>query len=340
MSSFWKKTAALLCCTVLFTGLAACGGKGAPDSAAPIGSDKPLTELNVLLDWYPNAVHSFLFAAEEQGYFKEAGLKVNLQTPADPNDALKLVASGKADLAVSYQMQVAISRSENIPIVSVASIVRHPLNQLLALADSGINTPKDLAGKKVGYPSFPLDQEKVKTVVKKDGGDPDKVKFIDIGWDLIPAMATKKVDAIIGGFINHEKILLEKDGVKLITIDPAKYGVPDYYELVLAASDDGYKNKRDAFRKFWEAAAKGQEYTVKNPDKALQTLLDKQNKDFPLDPEVEKKSLDILLPLMDAGKDKFGSQSADSWKSVIGWLKESGQLKADVKPEDAFRNLN
>ena len=45
------------------------------------------TELTVLLDWYPNAVHTFLYAAEEQGYFEEAGLKVKLQTPADTNDA-------------------------------------------------------------------------------------------------------------------------------------------------------------------------------------------------------------------------------------------------------------
>lgn len=340
MISFKKKTIAVLLCTFLIAGLAACGKKDVSDSSSPKANGKPLTELNVLLDWYPNAVHSFLFAAEEQGYFKEAGLKVNLQTPADPNDALKLVAAGKADLAVSYQLQVAVSRSQNIPIVSVASIVRHPLNQLFILADSGIKTPKDLEGKKVGYPSIPLDQEKVNTMVKKDGGDPGKVKFIDIGFDLIPAMTTKKVDAIIGGFINHEKLLLEKDGVKLVAFDPAKYGVPDYYELVLAASDDGYKNKKDAIRKFWEAAAKGQEYTVKNPDKALKTLLAQQNKDFPLDPEVEKKSLDILLPLMDAGKDQFGSQTAESWKSVIDWLKQTGQLTSDVKLEDAFKTLD
>src|SRR4051812_22076043 len=88
------------------------------------------TELTVLLDWYPNAVHTFLYAAEEQGYYKAAGLKVKLQTPADTNDAIKLVATGKADLALSYQMQVALSRSEDIPIVSVGAIVRHPLNQL------------------------------------------------------------------------------------------------------------------------------------------------------------------------------------------------------------------
>lgn len=297
------------------------------------------TELTVLLDWYPNAVHTFLYAAEEQGYFKEAGLKVKLQTPADTNDALKLVATGKADLALSYQMQVAISRSEDIPIVSVGAIVRHPLNQLLVLESNEIHSPKDLVGHKVGYPSIPLDQAIVDTMVKSDGGDPSKLNYIDVGWDLIPSMTTKKVDGIIGGYVNHEKLLLEKEGEKLIAFDPSQYGVPDYYELVLTASEDGLKSKSDAIKKFMEAAAKGQAYTAGHPDEALKILLDKQSTEFPLDAEVEKKSLDILLPLMDAGTEPFGSQSEKSWSSIIDWLKEHGQLKKDVKAEQAFRNL-
>ncbi|WNQ12850.1 ABC transporter substrate-binding protein [Paenibacillus aurantius] len=337
-----QKAGSLLLAGVLALGLAACAKKEEPAaSGTPAGkpADKPLTELTVLLDWYPNAVHSFLFAAEEQGYFKEAGLKVNLQTPADTNDALKLLAADKADLAISYQMQVALSRAEGIPIVSVASIVRHPLNQVFASEKSGIKSAKDLAGHKVGYPSFPIDQDKVTTMVKADGGDPSKVQFIDVGYDLIPAMTTGKVDAIIGGYINHEKLLLEKEGIKLVALDPAKFGVPDYYELVLTASENGLKSKGDAIKAFWQAARKGQEYTAKNPDKALKTVLDKQNKEFELDPEIEKKSLQVLLPLMDNGKDKFGSQTEASWQSVIDWMKKNGSLKGDVKAADAFRNL-
>ncbi|WP_324617906.1 ABC transporter substrate-binding protein [Cohnella cholangitidis] len=302
-------------------------------------AESGLTELTVLLDWYPNAVHTFLYAAEEQGYFKDAGLKVKLQTPADTNDALKLVATGKADLALSYQMQVAVSRSEDIPIVSVAAIVRHPLNQLFVLESAGVQSPKDLEGKKIGYPSLPLDEAVVNTMVKSDGGDPSKLNYVDIGWDLIPAMTTEKVDAIIGGYVNHEKLLLEKEGEKLATFDPSKYGVPDYYELVLTASEDGVKNNGEAYKKFMAAAAKGQEYTASHPEQALQLLLDKQSADFPLDADIEKMSLAILLPLMDAGSEPFGIQSEQSWNSVIGWLTEHGQLKKEIKAEQAFVNL-
>ncbi|WP_307475852.1 ABC transporter substrate-binding protein [Paenibacillus harenae] len=331
LRSLKKGTSFYIALVLVLIGVTGCG------SNKQTGSGE--TELTVLLDWYPNAVHTFLYAAEEQGFFEEAGLKVNLQTPAGTNDALKLVATGKADLALSYQMQVAISRSEGIPIVSVGAIVRHPLNQLMVLDSGEIQSPKDLVGKKIGYPSIPLDEAIVDTMVKSDGGDPAKLNYVDVGWDLIPAMTTKKVDAIIGGYINHEKLLLEKEGEKLIAFDPSRYGVPDYYELVLTASEDGLKSNSDAIKKFMEAAAKGQEYTASHPDEALQILLDKQDEQFPLDAEIERKSLDILLPLMDAGMEPFGSQSEKSWSSIIAWLKEQGQIKQDVNAEQAFRHL-
>lgn len=335
---FIKKRILPLLSVILGLTFILAGCASGSSEAKPGGAGK-LQEVTVLLDWYPNAVHSFLFAAQEQGYFAQEGLKVNLETPADTNDAIKLLAAGKADLAFSYQMQVLLSRSEGIPVVSVASIVKHPLNQLFVLAFSGVKTPKDLEGKKVGYPSMPLDEALVSTMVSQDGGDPDKVNFTDIGWDLISAMTTGKVDAIIGGYINHEKLLLEKEGIQMITFDPSKYGVPDYNELVLTASEQGLQNKADMIRKFLKAAAKGQAYTVQHPDEALGILLDHENKDFPLDPDIEKQSLNILLPLMDDGSAGFGSQTETSWQSVADWLKQHGQIKPDVEAKDAFRNL-
>ncbi|MFF2484707.1 ABC transporter substrate-binding protein [Paenibacillus sp. NPDC058071] len=329
---------AILYVSIIILLLAGCSGKE-PADKANAGSGTPPEELTVLLDWYPNAVHTFLYAAEEQGYFAEEGLKVKLQTPADTNDALKLVAAGKADLALSYQMQVAVSRSEDIPVVSVAAIVRHPLNQLFATESSGIERPSDLIGRKIGYPSIPLYEAYVRTMAEADGSDQEKLRFTDVGWDLIPAMSTGQVDAIIGGYINHEKLLLEKEGVKLRTFNPVDYGVPDYYELVLTASESGAEQKAGAIAKFIRAAAKGQAYTENNPDEALQVLLNKQNEMFPLDPEIEKASLGVLLPLMNAGSEPFGSQSLDSWNSVIEWLDRQGLLSKPIKAEEAFRSF-
>ncbi|WP_238162612.1 ABC transporter substrate-binding protein [Cohnella sp. AR92] len=312
--------------------LSACGSNESSEGSAT-------TELTVLLDWYPNALHTFLYAAEQQGYFEEAGLKVDMKVPAGTDDALKLVATGKADLALNYQMQVAIARAEDVPVKSVAAVVRHPLNQLFVSADSGIASPKDLEGKKIGFPSLPLDQAIVDSMVKSDGGDASKLNYIDIGYDLIPALTMKRVDAIIGGYINHEKLLMERDGMKLTTFDPSQFGVPDYNESVLVTGDDTFKKKEKAIRAFWAAAAKGQEYVEQHPEEALTNLLNEQNADFPLEEDVEKQSLEMLIPLMNDGTNKFGSQSEESWQSIIDWLKETGTITKDLNVNDVFVDL-
>jgi len=313
--------------------LIACGKKETENT------DKELKEINVLLDWYPNAVHSFLYAAEEQGYFKEAGLKVNLITPAGTEDGIKLVAANKADLAISYPKQIILARGENIPVTSVGTIVRSPLNQLIVRKDSGVVNLKDLEGKKVGFPSFEIDKETVKAMVSEAGGDPSKVDFIDVGYDLMPAIQTKRVDAIIGGYINHEKILFEKEGIELVTFNPVDYKIPTNYELAFIASEDAVKNNKDNIEAFLKAAKKGFEYTKNNPDKAINLLLDVQNESFPLEPEVEKKSLEILLPLMENNEETFLSQKEENWSNYSKWLEEKGILKSKINIKDVFREI-
>ncbi|MEQ8153879.1 MAG: ABC transporter substrate-binding protein [Clostridiaceae bacterium] len=325
-----KKVSLVLAMAMLFSiAMTACGRK----------EPKELKEVTVLLDWYPNAVHSFLYAAEEQGYFKEEGLKVKFITPAGTDDGIKMVAADKADFAISYPKQVILARGENIPVKSVGAIVRSALNQLMVRKDSGVKTLKDLEGKKVGYPSFDIDKETVITMVKEAGGDPSKINFVDVGYDLMPAIETKRVDAIIGGYINHEKILLEKDGVELITFNPVDYGVPDNYELAFIASDNAIKNNNDKIQAFLKAAKKGFEYTKSNPDKALDLVLKTQDENFPLVPEVEKESMQILLPLMEDKNGKFLSQEESNWSSYADWLVGKGILKAKIDINEAFQNV-
>ncbi|WP_029099182.1 ABC transporter substrate-binding protein [Brevibacillus thermoruber] len=338
--SRWAKTLMTLS---LAAGLAACGSQTgsetAPQASQPAAGGGEPTELTIALDWYPNAVHSFLYAAEEQGYFREENLNVHLQMPSDTNDPLKMVAVGKVDMAISYQPQVVQARSEGIPVVSIAALVRQPLNVIMTRKDSGLDTPEKLVGKNIGYPSIPLDESIVRTVLKHAGADDSGLSFTNIGFDIIPALTAKQVDAVVGGYINHEQLILEKNGVPVNVIKPSDFGVPSYYELVIATSDETLGKKQQALEAFLRAAAKGQEYVAKHKETALQLLLDKQAKEFPLDKDVETKSLDILLPLMDAGDQPFGSQTAESWQKLIDWMKQEKLITKDVNVDEVMRNL-
>ncbi|KQL49917.1 ABC transporter substrate-binding protein [Brevibacillus choshinensis] len=333
----WSKTVAAL---LLTAGLAACGNQSGAEPTAPdTNQANAPTELTVALDWYPNAVHSFLYAAEEQGYFQAENLKVNLQMPSDSNDPLKMVAAGKVDLAISYQTQVVQARSEGIPVVSVGALVRHPLNVIMTRQDSGIDTPQKLAGKNVGYPSVPLDESIVRNVVKHAGGDDSGISFTDIGFDIVPALTGKKVDAVVGGYKNHEQLILEKNGIPVNVFAATDFGVPDYYELVMTTSDDTLGKKQQAIEAFMRAATKGQQYVKDNKDKALELLLSKQANEFPLEKDIETKSLDILIPLMDAGDKPFGSQTTESWQTLIDWMKKEKLITQDVKADEVMRGL-
>lgn len=333
------KKSAFILLGLLVLLLSACG-KNADKASGSISTSKDkLEKVSLMLDWYPNAVHSFLYAAEEKGYFKEQGLDVDIQMPADTNDPLKLVAADQVDMALSYQPQVLVARSEKIPVQSFGAIVRHPLNQLMIPEESTVQSPKDLEGKTVGYPSIPLDEAIVKTMIRSDGGNAEKFKMVDVGWDLIPAIATKKTDALIGGYINHEKLLLEKEGHPVNILNPADYGVPDYYELVLVASEKGLKMKPDVFKKFMTAIREGQKFVQEHPEEGLSLLLKQADQSSPLDKEIETKSLEILMPLMDANKQPFGYQNPETWKQVSQWLKENKVIKQNIKPDEAFVNL-
>jgi putative hydroxymethylpyrimidine transport system substrate-binding protein len=309
--------------------------KGSGQGGGQTG-EKPLTDVAIMLDWYPNAVHSFLYTALEKGYFKDEGLNVTIEMPSDTNDPMKLVAANRVTFGMSYQPEVVMARAEGLPVVCVAAAVRQPLNIIMTPEQSGIRSPKDLAGKQLGYPSIPLDESIAKTMAANDGADPSEVKMVVIGWDIIPAIAANKVDAVIGGYINHEKLLLEKEGIAIRAFKPADYGVPNYYELVLVASEETVKNNPEVVQAFWRAAQKGQAYVANHPDEALQILLKNQEKTAPLDEDVEKQSLAILLPLMDAGDQPFGSQKEGDWAKLIQWMKENRVIDKDVKPADAF----
>ena len=133
------------------------------------GSKGDMVSVKLALDWYPNSNHLGLFIAQEKGYFEDENLDVTLYTPVDPSTVLLTVGSGKDDFGISYQPDVLLARAQGVPVVSIAGIVQHPLNSVVALKSSGITRPRELVGKKVGYPGIPTNEPLLETMLKFDG---------------------------------------------------------------------------------------------------------------------------------------------------------------------------
>ena len=170
-----------------------------PSTGQAGGTDGELRELNVVLDWYPNALHAFLYDAIEKGYYAEEGLQVNIQFPSNTNDAISLVAAGQAEIGLYYQQDVIIARAnQDVPVKSIGAVVQGPLNIVLSLAEKDIRSPEDLVGKTIGYAGTELSEALIRSMMAYVGADSSDVEMIDVGFDLMSSMTTGNVDATIG----------------------------------------------------------------------------------------------------------------------------------------------
>lgn len=323
-----KRISAMLAAGALL--LTGCGADNAARSAAPLDEGKQLRELTVVLDWYPNALHAFLYEAEEKGYFADEGLTVNIQSPAGVNDAMSMVAAGKADIGLYYQQDVIQARVEqDVPVKSVGAVVQAPLNIILSLKDKNITRPEDLAGKTIGYAGTELSEALVRSIMRSSGADASDVKMVDVGFELMAAMTTGNVDATIGCLVNHEVPQMEKEGFEVNYFFPDDFGVPQYYEGIFLAGDKMIEEEPEVIAAFLRGCQKGFADFKAEPDAVLQVLLDNQDaSNFPLDPDVEKKSVETLLPLMETADAPFLSQTEKCWQENIDWMYDEGLISA------------
>lgn len=292
------------------------------------GSSDDLKELDVVLDWYPNALHAFLYVAIEKGYYAEEGLQVNIRFPSNANDAISLVAAGKADIGLYYQQDVIQARADQgVPVKSIGAVVQAPLNIVLSLKDKNITSPADLVGKTVGYAGTELSEALIRSIMNYVGADYSDVTMIDVGFDLMSSMTTGNVDATIGCLVNHEVPQMEEEGFAVSWFDLDDYGVPTYYEGVFLANDDAIENDSETLKAFLRASARGFADMQADPEEALRILLDNQNEEnFPLSETVERSSMETLLPLMETAEAQFLSQSDACWRENIDWMLEQGLI--------------
>lgn len=305
------------------------------------GKSSELETVDIVLDWYPNAVHAFLYEAESKGYFADEGLKVNIIFPSNATDPITMSAAGKADIGLYYQPDVIIAKAnENIPVEVIGAVLQKPNNIITYLNETGIKTPADLKGKTIGYASDEASNAIMAQVLKSANLTMDDVEMVDVGFELMSAMTTKRVDATYGCVVNHEIPQLEENGFDVGYMEPSKYGVPEFYGLLMVTSKDGLEKNKDKYTRFIRACKKGFEDVKKNPDKTMSLIIENQNEEnFPLSKSVEDKSMQVLLPMMETDEAAFLSQDSKSWKEAIDWMKESGIIKSTFNPDEVFENL-
>ena len=347
-----RMLAAALAATLSVTMLSGCGKTESASNTNPSETaeeaveeeaveEDALREVNVVLDWYPNAIHAFLYTAIEKGYFKEEGLDVQIRFPSNASDALSLVAAGKAEIGMYYQHDViqAIA-NQKTPVKAIGAIVQSPLCVILSLKDKNITGPEDLAGKTIGYGGTALSEAFIKCMIENVGADSSDVNMVDVGFDLMSSMTTGNVDATIGCLVNHEVPQMEEEGFDVNYFMVNGYGIPNYYEEVFLTNNDILENEPEVAEGFIRACKKGFADFQADPDGCLAILMENQNEEnFPLTQSVEEQSCATLLPLMATDDAAFLSMTDDCWQQNIDWMLANGLIDQSVEVSDVMVNL-
>jgi putative hydroxymethylpyrimidine transport system substrate-binding protein len=220
--------------------------------------------MTVMLDWFINPDHGPIILAEELGYFAEAGLEVELITPADPNDPPRMVAAGRVDLAVSYQPELHLNWREGLNLVRVGTLIETPLTCLVVRADGPVQSVADLAGRKVGFAVAGVQEMLLSAMLAHNGVSGDDVEQINIGWSISPALMSGQVDGVIGAFRNFELNQMDIEGVEGRCFYPEAEGVPSYDELIYVARAEGLN--RDMIARFLLATERATADILNDPE--------------------------------------------------------------------------
>jgi len=319
-SAVRRGIASLLLIVSLAVSLSACGAKQDTISAA---STKPF---KLMLDWFPNADHAALYAALAGGDFRAVGLDVQPVIPAETAEPLKLLAAGKVDMAISYEPEVLLARDQGLKVVSVAALVQRPLTSIIALPSAHVSSVADLAGKTVGTAGIPYQAVELRSALQSAGVNPASVKEVNVGFNLVPAMLSGKVDATLGGYWNYEALQLSLMHKHPVTIPINQAGVPSYDELVLVVREGQALSDGQDLRAFLQALTRG-ERSVRADPAAAAALVLKANPS--LEAKLQLESIKQTLPASQpaSASDPFGWQDPSGWASFGNWMYEHGLLK-------------
>ena len=233
-------------------------------------TDRPDTEATLLLDFQPNAVHAGIYVATSRAFDEAEGVELTVQAPGEGASGVKLLQANRVQFAVLDIHDLALARQEGADLVGVMALVQRPLAAVLARP--GIRTPRELEGERVGVTGLPSDEAVLRTVVRGAGGDPERVRTVEIGFSAVPSLLGGRV-AGATAFWNVEGLALreERPGARVFRVD--EFGAPAYPELVVTTSRATLRREPELVRRAVAELVAGQRAVLADPAAGTDALL-------------------------------------------------------------------
>ncbi|WP_328870960.1 ABC transporter substrate-binding protein [Streptomyces sp. NBC_00287] len=270
-----RRILGLAIAVVTVIGAAGCGSSSDGTSGSSASGSGKTTEVKVgiipIVDVAP------LYLGQKKNFFSSRGIELKMESAQGGAAIIPGVVSGQFDFGFSNTTSLMIAQTKGVPVTSVANgaaTTGNTTTDVTAVAvrkDSAIKSAKDLAGKTVAVNTLQnIGDTTVREAVRKDGGDPSKVKFVEIAFDQMPAaLDGGQVDAAWMG--EPAQTIAKSQGARAVTspfaeTDP-KLTVATYFTSAQLA-----KENPDLVKKFAEAMTESLTYASAHPDEARQIL--------------------------------------------------------------------
>lgn len=299
-----------------------------------LACNKESEKITLVLDWAVNTNHTGLYVALEKGYYAQEGIEVAIEFPPETGGS-SLLLSGTAQFAVSYQEEITFARMGGTPLKALAAIIQHNSSGFAARATAGIKDFKDFEAKRYGGWGSPVEDAVLKALMKRSGGDFNKIELIPIGSMDFFAATQQGID-FVWIFQGWDGIAA---GLKNIPINyfPLREidRALDYYTPVIAATDSFIEKNPAKVKAFLKAVSKGYEFSESHPKEAGEILLKYAPE---LDRELVLASQEFLAKEYKADAPKWGVMKQEVWENFAKWLSSYGLLEGEFKASDAYTN--
>jgi ABC-type nitrate/sulfonate/bicarbonate transport system substrate-binding protein len=313
---------------------AACGGN---DDDAPAGASGQTRDATLVLNWTPNAHHLGVYAAQQLGWYRDAGIDLEIVEPTE-GGAERPVGTGAAEFGISVAEAVLPARANGVPIVSIGTILPVNDSALMSLAAEEIRTPADLAGKTYGGYSGPLETELINRLASCGGVDPASVRHVEVGnVDYLAGLEAGRFDVvwIFAGWDGIRAKEIADADVNLIRFDDELDCIPNWYTPLFITNEALARDDPELVRAFVDATTRGYELAIDDPQRAGELMMDAVPE---MDEPLIRAAADYYSTRFEAGEKPFGTQDERTWATFEDFLVDSGLLEQPVEVNEAFTN--
>jgi ABC-type nitrate/sulfonate/bicarbonate transport system substrate-binding protein len=289
--------------------------------------------LRIGLEWFLNPDHVPFLVALERGWFEGVGLEIELIEPEEHLDAFEAIEAGEVDVAVTEPLHLVEDRAAGHDVVGFARFL-HTNGGVMYLRDSGIERPRDMAGKRLQYPGAPGPGGPaiVETMIAADGGDPDAAELepVNRGFQHTDALIEGDADLAALSFYNFEVVEARQRGHDADFFALKDWGVPDFCQLILVTSAGQLEERYAAFAQLVRVMGRGIDFLHQNPDEARRIYFEHTETD-PDDPMMSA----IFAATVPCFTFDF-SMSRDYYLALQSWMHGNGLVDRALEEVETY----